>query len=154
MPRDRVFSDTRRVVYYYRASPDRRRILFGGRVSHAETDPRRSAPRLRAELVRLFPELGDVAISHSWLGFVAYTFDTLMHIGRHDGIHYAAGYCGSGVGMASYLGTRLGQQVLGLREGRTGLDGLGFPTRPLYRGRPWFLAPAVMLYRWRDRLNL
>jgi glycine/D-amino acid oxidase-like deaminating enzyme len=38
MPRDRIVSDTRKVVYYYRASPDRSRILFGGRVSHKETD--------------------------------------------------------------------------------------------------------------------
>ena len=40
IPRNRIVSDTRKVVYYYRASPDRRRILFGGRVSHDETDPR------------------------------------------------------------------------------------------------------------------
>ena len=33
MPKDRIVSDTRKVVYYYRASPDGRRILFGGRVS-------------------------------------------------------------------------------------------------------------------------
>ena len=30
MPTDRVISDTRKVVYYYRPSPDRRRIIFGG----------------------------------------------------------------------------------------------------------------------------
>lgn len=150
MPRDRTVSDTRKVVYYYRASPDRQRIVFGGRVSHNETDPLRSGPKLRAELVRLFPELADIRISHSWAGLVAYTFDELAHIGRHDGIHYAMGYCGSGVGMASYLGMRLGQQVLGRTEGATGLDGLSFQTRPFYTGNPWFLAPSVMYYRWRD----
>jgi glycine/D-amino acid oxidase-like deaminating enzyme len=154
MPADRIVSDSRRLVYYYRASPDRRRILFGGRVSFAETDPRRSGPLLRAELVRLFPELATARISHSWFGLVAYTFDTLAHAGEADGLHYAAGYCGSGVSMASYLGTRLGQRILGRPEGRTGLDDLPFQTRPLYHGNPWFLAPSVMLYRWRDRLNL
>ena len=41
------------------------------------------------------------------MGFVAYTFDTLMHFGRYEGIYFAAGYCGSGVGMASYLGMKL-----------------------------------------------
>ena len=50
MPQDRVVSDTRKLVYYYRASPDRRRILFGGRVAYKETDPQVSAPRLHAEL--------------------------------------------------------------------------------------------------------
>jgi len=154
IPRNRIVSDTRKVVFYYRASPDRRRILFGGRVSHDETDPGVSGPLLHAELVKLFPELGSVRISHSWCGFVAYTFDELMRVGRHDGIHYAMGYCGSGVGMAGYLGMRVGQQVLGLAAGRTAFDDLPFPTRPLYRGNPWFLAPSIRYYRWLDRLPI
>ncbi len=153
MPNDRIYSDTCKVVYYYRASPDRSRILFGGRVSSAETDPTKSAPLLKADLVRLFPELADVKLSHSWMGFVAYTFDTLAHTGAHQGIHYAMGYCGSGVSMASYLGMRVGHKVLGSAKGTTGLDGIGFPTRPLYTGKPWFLPAAVAWYRYKDRLQ-
>jgi glycine/D-amino acid oxidase-like deaminating enzyme len=153
MPKDRIVSDTRKVVYYYRASPDGQRILFGGRVSANETNPRRSGPLLHAELVRLFPELAGTRISHSWCGFIAYTFDELAHAGQQDGLFYAMGYCGSGVGMAGYLGMRTGQKVLGRREGATAFDGLPFPTRPFYSGNPWFLAPAVTYYRWRDRLG-
>jgi len=152
MPKGRIVSDTRKVVYYYRPSPDGRRILFGGRVSHDETDPLVSGPRLHAAMVQLFPELARVRISHSWHGFVAYTFDELMHTGERDGLYYAMGYCGSGVGMAGYLGMRLGQKLLGRAEGRTALDAVNFPTRPFYRGNPWFLAPSVMYYNWRDRL--
>jgi glycine/D-amino acid oxidase-like deaminating enzyme len=153
MPKNRIVSDTRKVVYYYRASPDGRRILFGGRVSANETDPRKSGPLLHAELVRLFPELVGTRISHSWCGFIAYTFDELAHVGQHDGLFYAMGYCGSGVGMAGYLGMRISQQVLGRKEGATAFDGLTFPTRPLYRGNPWFLAPAIRYYRWRDAIS-
>ncbi len=151
VPRNRILSDTRKLVYYYRASPDGRRILFGGRVSLTETDPRVSGPLLRAELVRIFPELAQARISHSWFGFIGYTFDELMHIGSREGIHYAMGYCGSGVGMANYLGMRLGLRVLGREDGRTAFDDVPFQTRPLYTGNPWFLAPAVSYYRWRDR---
>lgn len=151
IPNNRILSDTRKVVFYYRASPDQRRILFGGRVSNSETDPEISGPLLHAEMVKIFPELATTRISHSWCGFIAYTFDELAHIGRHDGLHYAMGYCGSGVGMAGYLGMRLGQQVLGLDAGRTALDDLRFQTRPLYTGNPWFLAPSVHYYRWKDR---
>lgn len=154
MPTPRIVSDTRKVVFYYRPSPDRTRILFGGRVSVDETDPALSGPLLHADLVALFPALRDVRISHSWCGFVAYTFDELAHLGCRDGIHYAMGYCGSGVGMGSYLGLRIGQQVLGLPEGRTAFDGLSFQTRPLYTGNPWFLAPSIRYYRWRDRRNV
>ena len=152
IPRDRIVSDTRKVVFYYRASPDRRRILFGGRVSLDETDPAVSGPLLHADLAKIFPELRGVGISHSWCGTVAYTFDETMHVGRHDGVHFATGYCGSGVGMGSYLGMRIGQQVLGLAEGRTAFDGLPFPTRPFYTGNPWFLAPSIRWFRFRDQL--
>ena len=154
MPTQRILSDTRKVVYYYRPSPDHTRILFGGRVSSNETDPRRSAPLLKRDLDALFPALKDIGISHSWMGFVAYTFDTVAHAGEQDGVYYAMGYCGSGVSMASYLGMRIGQQLTGDAAGNTGLASIDFPTRPLYRGKPWFLAPMVACYRLRDRLNL
>ncbi len=154
MPTNRVISDTRKVVYYYRPSPDRRRIIFGGRVSIGETNARLSAPRLHKSLTAIFPELSAVRISHSWMGFVAYSFDELMHIGENDGLHYAMGYCGSGVGMSGYLGMRVGQQVLGLKEGRTAFDNLPFQTRPFYSGKPWFLAPSLLYYKLMDSLNI
>ncbi len=148
MPKDRVISDTRRVVYYYRPSPDRSRILFGGRVSAGETNPRISGPLLHASMTRIFPELAQTRISHSWMGFVAYTFDKLAHVGEQDGLFYAMGYCGSGVGMASYLGMRTGERLLGKEESAFARP--SFQTRPLYRGKPWFLPATVAFYRWRD----
>jgi glycine/D-amino acid oxidase-like deaminating enzyme len=154
MPKNRVVSDTRKLVYYYRASPDRRRVLFGGRVAFKETDPRVSAPRLHAAMREIFPELAPTRVTHSWMGFVAYTFDTLPHTGSHDGLHYAMGYCGSGVSLASYFGWRLGHKLLGGAEGRTALDDLSYPTRPFYTGNPWFLGAAIAWYRIKDRINL
>jgi glycine/D-amino acid oxidase-like deaminating enzyme len=154
IPNNRVLTDTRKVVFYYRLSEDGRRLLFGGRVAAREMDSAASAPRLHWEMSRLFPELAASRISHSWGGFVAYTFDALPHLGRHtDGIHYCMGYCGSGVSLAPYFGTRLAQQILGKAEGRTALDGLAFQTRPLYWGNPWFLPAVVAYYRMRDRFS-
>ena len=153
-PRARVMSDSRKLVFYYRSCPDRERILFGGRVALKETDPRVSAPRLHAAMTQIFPDLAQTRISHSWAGFVAYTFDALPHIGVHQGLHYAMGYCGSGVSLASYFGMRIGQKVLGLSEGESALEGVPFQTRPLYTGDPWFLAPSLLYYKLRDRLNL
>ena len=49
---------------------------------------------------------------------------------------------------------RVGEAIERLRrEGATAFDGLAFPTRPFYRGNPWFLAPAITYYRWRDRVG-
>ena len=149
-PKDRIASDTCKVVYYYRATPDRRRIAFGGRVLARESDALSSAPLLYQHMCRIFPSLEGCGLSHAWGGTVAYTFDEMAHTGMHDGIHYAMGYCGSGVSMAGFLGMRLGQKLLGLAEGRTAFDGLAHPTRPFYTGRPWFLPAAVAYYRWKD----
>ena len=152
-PTNRIASDTCKVIYYYRMSPDRKRILFGGRVSATETNPLLSGPKLLKDLYRIFPQLEGTKISHSWTGTVAYTFDEMAHTGQHNGIYYSMGYCGSGVSMASYLGMRLGQKVLGLVEGKTAFDDLPFPTRPLYNGRPWFLPAVVSWYRMQDRIQ-
>lgn len=150
-PTDRIASDTCRVIYYYRASPDRKRIVFGGRVSAGEIDPKVSGPLLHRDMVRIFPQLQEYRISHSWQGTVAYSFDELAHVGTRGRVHHALSYCGSGVSMASYLGMRTGQKILGSPEGKTGFDDMPFPTRPFYTGNPWFLPWIVAWYRWRDQ---
>jgi glycine/D-amino acid oxidase-like deaminating enzyme len=153
MPKQRVFSDTRKVVVYFRRSPDGRSLLFGGRVSVFESDPVKSLPALRREMLRIFPQLEDVRISHTWMGFVGYTFDYLPHLGMEDGVYYAMGYCGSGICLASYLGNRLGLQLLGEAEGNCVFSDPEFQTRPLYHGEPWFLGASVRYYQMRDRLS-
>lgn len=154
IPHGRNIVDSRRVVVYYRPSPDGERIIFGGRAALAERDPLACVPRLRAMLARIFPQLRTVPIAHAWVGWVAYTFDTMPHLGRHDGIYYCMGYCGQGVPLAPYFGMRVGQQMVGLAEGRTALDGLPFPSRPYYFGIPWFLAPSVFAYRTLDAVGV
>ena len=154
IPKSRNIVDSRRVVVYFRPSADGTRIVFGGRAALTEKNPLTCVPRLKGMLVRIFPQLKSVRISHAWAGWVAYTFDTLPHLGRHDGIYYCMGYCGQGVPLAPYFGKRIGQQMLGLEAGRTALDGLPFPSRPYYFGKPWFLAPSVFAYRLIDAMGL
>jgi len=154
IPMDRNITDSRRVIVYYRLSPDRHRLIFGGRVSLRETDTRISASRLHDQMTLIFPQLKEVKVSHSWMGFVGWTFGQMPHIGQHDGVWYSLGYCGSGISLASYFGARLGQQVLGSTDSRTILDGLAFDTHPLYYGSPWFLGASVWWYEQLDKLGL
>ncbi|MBS0373164.1 MAG: FAD-binding oxidoreductase [Proteobacteria bacterium] len=150
----RNVGDTRRVVVYYRPSPDGRRILFGGRAAARETDAARCVPRLRAMLADIFPELARVRVSAAWMGFVGFTFDTMPHFGVRDGIHYSLGYCGQGVPSATYYGRKIGLKIAGRPGHETALDGLPFPSRPFYTGNPWFLPWAIAGYRLRDRLGV
>ncbi len=153
IPRGRNVVDSRRVVVYFRPSADGERIIFGGRAALSEADPRACVPRLRSMLTQVFPQLGSARIEHAWAGWVAYTFDTLPHLGRHKGLYYCMGYCGQGVPLAPYFGQRIGQQMVNLAAGRTALDDLEFPSRPYYFGTPWFLAASVLAYRTLDALG-
>ncbi len=154
LPGGRHISDSRRVVVYYRASPDGERLVFGGRASLDERDPLVCVPRLRAMVQRVFPQLTEVPVSHAWVGWVAYTFDTLPHLGQRHGIYHCMGYCGQGVVLAPYLGMRIGQQMADRPEGCTAFDGMAFPSRAYYTGVPWFLAPSVFVYRMLDAAGL
>ncbi len=154
IPHGRNLGDTRRVVVYIRPSPDGRRILFGGRAAAGETDIARCVPRLRQMLGEVFPELAQVGITHAWMGFVGFTFDTMPHLGERDGVYYSMGYCGQGVPSATYYGRRVGRWMADRPGGESALRNLPFPSRPYYTGRPWFLPIAVQGYRWLDRLGL
>jgi glycine/D-amino acid oxidase-like deaminating enzyme len=150
MPRGRMVTDTNRLLCYYRPSPDRKRILFGGRPAYTEIAPQESAKRLKSYLNRLFPALASVEVSHSWFGMIAYTFDRLPHVGAIGGVHYAAGYCGSGVVMATWLGRKVAHRILGMAEGKSAFADIAHPTHPLYFGRPWFLPLVQGWYRAAD----
>lgn len=154
IPRGRNVGDTRRVVTYVRPSPDGRRILFGGRASAGETDVTRCVPRMQRMLCEMFPALKTARITHAWMGFVGFTFDTRMHLGQHEGIHYSVGYCGQGVPLATYYGSHMGRRMVDHAVAPSALEGLEFPARPYYHGRPWFLPVAVQAYRLLDRWGL
>jgi len=154
IPNGRNIVDSRRVVVYFRPSADGRRLVFGGRAALGEKDPLACVPRLREMMARVFPQLRGARIDRAWVGWVAYTFDKMPHLGSNEGIHYCMGYCGQGVPLAPYFGMRIGQQIAGRAEGRTALDGLPFPTRPYFFGTPWFLAPSVFAYRTLDALGI
>jgi glycine/D-amino acid oxidase-like deaminating enzyme len=153
-PGRRMISDTKRVLNYFRPSPDGRRVIWGGRASFRSVTAEQAAPALRAAMVECFPELAAVKITHAWTGNVAFTFDELPHIGVQDGMHYAAGCQGSGVAMATWLGHRVALKIAGAANEAFALDGLHFPTRPLYRGDPSLVLPVIgEWYRLRDRLD-
>ena len=152
VPKARALADSRRVLSYFRLSPDHRRVLWGGRVGTAAMDPRISARRLHAMMCKVWPQLKDARISHSWTGNVAFTFDFLPHLGSHDGIHYALGCQGNGVAMQSWLGNRAARAIL-RGNSESAFADLTFPTAPLYGGNPWFLPGVLLWYRLRDRID-
>ncbi|MBV8826166.1 MAG: FAD-binding oxidoreductase [Hyphomicrobiales bacterium] len=153
IPNGRTISDTPRVLTYYRMSPDGKRMLFGGRTRFTQVQPQVSVPALHRMMTARFPQLARARVTHAWTGSVAFTFDFLPHMGRHDGMHYLLGCNGSGIAMMTYLGTQTARKILGGANRVSALDEREFPTMPLYNGNPWFLPVVGGYYRLRDRLD-
>ena len=159
MPKGRVYGDSRRLVAYYRPSPDGTRILFGGRASGIQENNTANARNLRAAMLEVYPQLSDTKISHTWSGLVAYTFDHVPHLGQfgggiNEGVYYSMGYCGSGVARATYFGTKLGMKMLNMPGHETAFDDMAFDTRPFYTGNPWFMPALLAWHRVADKLGL
>jgi glycine/D-amino acid oxidase-like deaminating enzyme len=155
MPKLMMIGENRQLGFYYRPSPDGRRILLGGRDSSRFGDPAAPTLRLRSGLVELFPELQNVRLSHSWFGNVAMHRDMLPRIFEKDGLVYATGFCGSGVVWAPWIGTRAAHKLMGHdRQARTAFDFRPPAFIPLYRGNPWFMPAVIQGYRLQDLITL
>lgn len=153
IPRGRTLSDTRRVLCYYRMSPNGRRMVFGGRARFTQVEAAVSAPILHRYMTARFPQLHGVKVTHAWTGNTAFTLDALPHMGQSDGLHYCLGCNGSGVAMMTYLGWQTARKIAGVANYACSFDTADFPGHPLYSGNPWFLPVVGGWYRLRDRLD-
>ncbi len=153
IPKRRSLSDTRRVLCYYKMSPDGRRMIFGGRARFTPVTPQQSAPILHRFMTDRFPQLKDAKITHAWTGNVAFTLDALPHMGQQNRMHYLLGCNGSGVAMMTYLGWQTARKIAGVANQPSAFDTEEFPAHPLYNGNPWFLPAIGGWYRLRDNLD-
>ena len=153
IPKRRTLSDTKRVLCYYRMSPDGSRMVFGGRARFTQVDPTVSAPILYRYMTDRFPQLRGFKVTHAWTGNVAFTFDALPHMGEHDGLYYCLGCNGSGVAMMTYLGWQTARKIARVANYACSLDSEEFPHHPLYSGTPWFLPVVGSYYRLRDNIE-
>ena len=144
-----MMSDTRNFLHYWRLSPDGR-LLFGGRTSFVPVTVQTARDRLYAAMIGMYPQLAGVRVTHAWSGNVGFTFDQLPHLTRAGRVTYAMGYCGSGVALASWLGTLAGEWMAG--GAQPAFSAIRFPRVPVYRGHPWFLPLVGVYYSLRDRL--
>jgi glycine/D-amino acid oxidase-like deaminating enzyme len=152
-PRNSMTYTKRRLLHYMRRTPDNR-ILIGGRRNLKTGLPlAESAVDLRRELVKYFPQLAGKEITHVWGGKLAVPFDLTPHMGQIAGVWYAMGYAGHGVGLSTLLGHDLAGMLLG-EDATSPFARLPHRGRFYYRGYPWFLSPASVLYRTLDKFGM
>jgi gamma-glutamylputrescine oxidase len=152
-PRQRMFSDTKRSLAYFRLSPDGTRVVFGGRTTGREVSEHVGAQGLYRQMCSVWPELEHFRVSHCWRGNVGMTYDHIPHMGTTDGVHYAVGCNGSGVAMMTYLGHQSALKILGRQNRPCAFDTQAFPKVPLAGLRRWTVPAVTRYYLGRDWLD-
>ena len=112
-----------------------------GRVPPSPMQDRRAADRLRRSLVRLFPALDGVAVTHHWGGVLGVPRDLLPGVGYDpaSGFAWAGGYTGQGVAAANAAGRALADLIRGVDSDLTDLPWVN------HRSRRWEPEPFPWL---------
>ena len=149
--RDRVVSDTSRNLTWFRILGDTR-MVFGGGDEFRRTTTYEQIRNLTDVMCAHFPRLRGTDVDYHWTGLVAMTLDQLPHAGVRDGVHYALGCNGYGVALATYLGDRLAETIMG-RADLEPFRSLRFRPVPVYFRKPFLLPLLGMYYRMRDTMR-
>ncbi|MBW0117258.1 NAD(P)/FAD-dependent oxidoreductase [Pseudonocardia abyssalis] len=141
-----TFTDHRHLIVYGQRTADDR-LVFGGRGApyhwrsrirpEFDTDDRVFAG-LRTAATDLFPALEPDDFTHAWGGPLGIPRDWHAGVGYSDGLGWAGGYVGDGVGTSHLAGRTLAALILGHDDPVMGLPWVG------HRSRRWEPEPL----RW------
>ncbi|MCC5984521.1 MAG: FAD-binding oxidoreductase [Rhodobacteraceae bacterium] len=143
LPGGQTAFDSRRLIVYFRKSPDNR-LVYGGRASFSSdretgTDTGDYAA-IHQAMIETFPQLSGIAIAHRWTGLVCITPDFLPHYHRPaEGLHAVVGFNGRGVALSVHAGAWLAGQVTGQP-----MPDVGMPCTPI-RPLPFHTLRAPLL---------
>ncbi len=149
---DVAVADTRFVVNYFRLSADGR-LLFGGGENYRSGFPPDLKGFVRRYMLKIYPDLADVAIDYAWGGTLGVTMKRMPHMGRLGNLFFAQGFSGHGVGMATMAGKLIAEALSGTAERFDVMARVPAPRFPGGRFLRWpGLVLGMMYYSLRDRL--
>jgi gamma-glutamylputrescine oxidase len=104
-------SDTRRTGDHYRIV-DGDRLLWGGRLAAHLNSPRRLKTVMRRDILTIFPQLGDVEITHAWSGVMGYAVHKMPQIGEvSPGLWVASAFGGHGLNTSAMAGELIARAI-------------------------------------------
>lgn len=150
LPEGQAVSDSRRILVYYRKSPDGR-LMLGGRGPMREPSSPDDWAHLRRAMLRLYPALTGLRIEKRWYGRVAMTPDHLPHIHEPEpGLVTVAGCQGRGVGLMTAIGRHLANYALSGDPADLPLPVTPIRPIPFHRFRMVGIAATIAWYRFLD----
>ena len=144
--------DSRFAFDYYRALPDTR-LLWGGRISILDRSPRAVQRLLRADMLRVFPQLSGVKVDYAWSGLMSYARHQMPQIGGDgQGLWWAQAFGGHGLAPTCAAGELLAAAIAEGDDRWTQFADFGLASTH----RPLGYLAAQASYWWqqgRDRLK-
>jgi gamma-glutamylputrescine oxidase len=154
LPGGEAAADSRFVINYWRKTHDGR-LLFGGGETYGAGSPADIAAFVRRPMLKVYPRLRDVQITHAWGGRLGVTMHRMPYVrALSPRVLISAGYSGQGVMLAPHFGKLLGQAIAGQAGGLDLLSRL--PAPPFPGGallREPVLAAGMSYYALRDQLG-
>lgn len=146
-----TFSDTRRVIFYFRKTADNR-LVFGSAGTAGETPGASERQRILNGLATVYPQFPGLELDYIWGGQIAVTQDHLPHIHQPaPGLHVGLGCNGRGVALSTVMGRLLAQTVLGQDTDDLPIPVCPIKKYPFYRFHKVGIKIAVAWKEFRDR---
>lgn len=151
LPGGLCMSETRRLAFYFRRSPDGR-LVFGGRGATGDRHRRALFDALERAMHRTVPATSALRVAYRWSGQVGLTLDGMPRVHEPEpGLFVGLGYNGRGIAMATRMG-----HWLAARAG--GGHPTPLPARPLapirwHAARRPALAAGIAVAWVRDHLG-
>ena len=115
-PHDFAVCDPNYVLEYFRLSADKR-LLFGGRCNYFGDDQKIISSQLKPRMLKIYPQLRDVAIDYAWGGTIAVPMNRVPQLGRiASNVFYSHAYSGHGVNVTHLAGEIMADAVGGTAE--------------------------------------
>jgi hypothetical protein len=105
-------SDTDLADNHYRIV-DGDRLLFSGRSTTWEADPRCYVDKLKADLAEIYPRIGNVEVEHVWSGVIGNALHRMPQLGElTPGFWMASGFGGHGLSTTAMAGNILARAIV------------------------------------------
>jgi glycine/D-amino acid oxidase-like deaminating enzyme len=112
LPSNHAVSDNQFILDYFRLSADRR-LLFGGKCTYTGREPRHLAQGMRADMLKVFPQLAEVNIDYAWGGHIDISLPRTPDFGRAGPVYWAQGFSGHGIVPTCVAGRVLAEAICG-----------------------------------------
>nr|WP_264272595.1 FAD-binding oxidoreductase [Duffyella gerundensis] len=155
LPNNYCVEDCNYLLDYFRLTADNR-LLYGGGVIYGAREPQDIDNLILPKLLRTFPQLQGVKISHRWSGNFLLTLSRMPHFGRLEhNTYFMQGDSGHGVTFTHLAGKLIAETLRGDAERFDAFANI--PHLPFPGGRRFkvpLTAMGAVWYALRDRLGV